>query len=989
MKRFVMKVFLSVTWGFLWISTMDVASARETIQFDFETGDLQGWQVLYGDFPQPVRKNVPDWRGRNLSRAYGDYLLSTMVDVLPFWKLGLPSNAYANRKGGIIESPIMIVEGSQASFNLRGSGGQSVWLALYLLDGTEVRRARPSGNLQQQWDLSDLQGEQVYMRLVDHPDHSYAYVLFDNFALHGSIDKEATVARRQRLARKRQAELAPVFNVLCEMEEIVFAVREPGKDEHWYANFGHWSDEPERKLYGKFGKLCRLNVRSGKLTTLLADPEGTVRDPQVHYNGETILFSYRPGGTEYFHLYEIHADGTGMRQLTNGPYDDIEPTYLPDGNIMFCSSRCQRWVNCFYTEVAILYQCDADGDDIRPVSANIEHDNHPWPLPDGRILHTRWEYVDRSQLLFHHLWTMNPDGSGQMVFFGNLHGGDVMIDAKSIPGSDQVVLIMVPGHGRTEHVGPVVVVNGRNGPDDLSAVRYVSWEDTYRDPYPLRQEGFLVAQDSKLVVMSNEGDTQTIFELPPTESDALVWCHEPRPLVSRQREPIIPPRVTPADAVGHLILADIYHGRKMAEVPHGSISHLLVLETLPKPVNFSGGPQPISNGGTFTLERIVGTVPVESDGSAYLELPALRSFFFVALDKNARPVKRMHSFLAVQPGEVSSCVGCHEHRTNSPRSGLRPLQATNRAPSRPKPVADVPEVFDFPRDIQPILDRYCISCHDYTTTDAKGPRAGGVILTGDRGPVFSHSYITLLQERQISHARNARETNFDPYAIGSITSALMQKIDGSHYGVRLTEHEQKMIRLWIDTGAVYAGTYAALGSGMLGPTWHSGPTGRLPFGQPPPESQTPYAELIERRCNACHEGRRRLPLGPQERSGSSSVRHLGHNLTRPEYSLMLQAPLTSDAGGFGICQSSCGRAVFKDKQDPDYQRLLSLIRESKALLDDTKRFDMVDFLPNEHYVREMKRYGIIPASWDYDDPLDVYAIDRAYWKSLWYNPAHN
>ena len=144
-----------------------------------------------------------------------------------------------------------------------------------------------------------------------------------------------------------------------DVEEIVFAVRIPGRD-HWYVTFGNYADHSEyaqklgRKFeegvywgYGEGGRLCRLNLRTGKLQVLLDDPKGGVRDPQVHYDGKKILFAYRKGGTHPYHLYEINADGTGLRQITDGPDDDIEPTYCPDGSIVFCSSRCRRFVNCW------------------------------------------------------------------------------------------------------------------------------------------------------------------------------------------------------------------------------------------------------------------------------------------------------------------------------------------------------------------------------------------------------------------------------------------------------------------------------------------------------------------------------------------------------------------------------------------------------------------------------------------------------------------
>ena len=138
------------------------------------------------------------------------------------------------------------------------------------------------------------------------------------------------------------------------------------------------------------------------------------------------------------------------KQLTFGEFDDYEPCYLPDGGIVFVSTRCQCWVSCWKTQVGVLYRCDGDGRNIQRLSHNIEHDNTPWVLPDGRVMYMRWEYVDRSRVSFHHLWTANPDGTGQMVYYGNMHPGTLMIDAKPIPRSEKVVAIFSPNHGRRE-----------------------------------------------------------------------------------------------------------------------------------------------------------------------------------------------------------------------------------------------------------------------------------------------------------------------------------------------------------------------------------------------------------------------------------------------------------------------------------------------------------------------------------------------------------
>ncbi|MFH1719770.1 MAG: hypothetical protein ABIF19_20655, partial [Planctomycetota bacterium] len=516
-----------------------------------------------------------------------------------------------------------------------------------------------------------------------------------------------------------------LLDLLDACEEIVFACRQEGADGHWYANFGYYAGDEQRKAYRALGRLCKLNVRTGELTVLLDDPEGTVRDPQVHYDARKIVFSYRKGGTDFFHLYEIDVDGTGMRQLTSGPYNDIEPTYLADGGILFCSDRCKRWVNCWLTKVAVMYRCDADGRNIQQISSNSEHENTPWPLPDGRVLYQRWEYVDRSQVHYHHLWTTNPDGTGQMVYYGNMHPGIVMIDAKPVPGTGNIVAVFSPGHGMREHAGAITVVSPKKGPDEPSTARRVSKKGNFRDPYPLTAEYFLVAQDANLLLMDEQGNVQPFYQLPVKLAKAGVTCHEPRPIRPRRRERIIAPRAAMHETTGKLILSDVYKGRQMDGIKPGDIKKLLVLETLPMPIHYTGGMDPISFGGTFTLERVLGTVPVEPDGSAYMELPALRSFFFVALDENDDTVKRMQSFLTVMPGETTSCVGCHEQRTRTPENrnlGSPSLAALKREPSRVMPIQGIPDVFDFPRDIQPILDKYCVECHDYDKYD------GGVIL---------------------------------------------------------------------------------------------------------------------------------------------------------------------------------------------------------------------------------------------------------------------
>ena len=785
-------------------------------------------------------------------------------------------------------------------------------------------------------------------------------------------------------------------------DRIIFAVRQADTDGHWYANFGYDVVDENRKYYHDGGAMMLFDVRTGHIHTLLDAPQGSVRDPQLHYSGKKVLFSFRKGGQPYYHLYEMNLDGSELKQLTHGPYDDFEPTYLPDGGIAFCSSRCMRWVPCYITQVAIMYRCDSEGGNIQQLSANTEQENTPWVLPDGKILYQRWEYVDRSQVGYHHLWTMNPDGTNQMVYYGNLNPDTVMLDAKPIPNSRKIVASFSPGHGRTEHAGFVTILDASNGPDDRQMAQRLHARASFRDPYPLSETLFLVARNSELLLMDDTGRVAGLCELPEQYRYGRMMLHEPRPVQSRPRERIIASNTRANQETGSVILSDVYRGRNMKGVAPGDIKRLLVLEILPKPANIFSGMEPLSYGGTFLLERIIGTVPVEQDGSAYMELPAMRPLFFVALDSNGMAVKRMQSFLTLQRGETVSCVGCHEHRTQTPPNPGEPLMALAHAPARIEPVVGIPEVIDFPRDVQPILDRHCVRCHGYDARPhSEGPMAGGIILTGDRGPMYSHSYYMLTIAAQFVDGRNLRKSNYQPRSIGSSASPMMEKLDGQHHEVKLSPHEKQVLRLWIDTGAVYAGTYAALGTGSLGDFGHHANRASRP--DLAWQSTQRARKVLTKRCAKCHK--RDLPDSPSDNKGRVGWaegwinalatgqsqrmnpafrynRHLLYNLSRPEKSLLLLAPLCRSAGGYGLCTAGAQEAgqaiaVFSSTADPDYQTLLQSIHDGKRYLEQIKRFDMAGFQPRSEYLRELRRYGLIPPT--HEGPYDVYQLERHYW----------
>jgi len=770
------------------------------------------------------------------------------------------------------------------------------------------------------------------------------------------------------------------------IEQVVFTTRLTYDDPHWYANLGYYCDDENHKAYAGNGQpdesgLYLLDAATGIVRVLLDPNGGSIRDPHVHYDGRTVLFSYRPAGTDCYHLYEIQADGSGLRQITRGPYDDYEAAYLPDDHIVFVSTRSQRWVGCWMTQVGTLFRCDRDGGNLRPLSFNLEHDNTPAVLPDGRILYTRWEYVDRSQVGYHQLWTMNPDGTAVMAYFGNQQHYPLYIEAKPISRCDELLLIDSPGHGASDHRGYVARVTPDYGPDDGRALRRLTDKPAFNDPAPLDGDWYFVASHKRLVLGHRDGRT-----LPVLTYNGKANLHEPVLVRPRPRETLVADRVIESEAAGRMFVADVYQGRRMEGIERGTIDKLLILEILPKPVNFSGGMDLTSWLGTFILERVLGTVPVEEDGSAYFEVPAGRPVFFVALDAQDRSVKRMQSFTNVMPGEVLGCVGCHESRLQaSPVTGSRASRALSRPPSRIEPFEGQPDVLDFRRDVQPVLDAHCVACHSYEKPE------GRVVLTDDLGPCWSISYYTLLATGQVADGRNGLG-NQAPRTIGSSASPLMAKLDGSHYDVSVPAKQRRTVWLWLESGAPYAGTYAALRNaedqarqGLAHAAFHS--------------------PVLGRRCAQCHgQGKQAppLPVGMSEQERQETVQARGlapHerivrkedlrfsidvlvNVSRPECSPLLLGPLPKAAGGWGTCAGP-----FAGTDDPDCRSLLSLMQGRKGQYDQPPRFGMPGFRPNRQYIREMKRFGVLPADFDSaTSPIDIFETDQRYWQLFWYRP---
>jgi len=303
----------------------------------------------------------------------------------------------------------------------------------------------------------------------------------------------------------------------------------------------------------------------------------------------------------------------------------------------------------------------------------------------------------------------------------------------------------------------------------------------------------------------------------------------------------------------------------------------------------------------------------------------------------------------------------------------------------------VPGVFDYPRDIQPIWDRHCVSCH------SEEKPLGRVVLTGDNNEWFTQSFAALHSYDQISDVWAWSELgNNPPYAFGTGASPLMKKIDGSHYDVKLSRREHDLVRLWIESSAPFTGTYALFN--------HPQNAVAEPLVVSKSMLGKPVGPIVEKRCLTCHGsvanlGRRGKKQSDDKRSKNGKPPEMLnsplycwnlYNLSHPQKSMILLASLSKEAGGYQWCKNNDGQSIaaFRDTRDPDYQNILRAIKTAKTRFDKYGRPDIPGFRPGEYYVRWMKRFGILPESFDLaKDKLDPYKTDEAYWRSLWHHPA--
>ena len=706
------------------------------------------------------------------------------------------------------------------------------------------------------------------------------------------------------------------------------------------------------------GDVSCANVRPGSavrrldgtnVTTVLDCPKGVIRDLELSWDAKRALFSMRRTPWENFAVWEMNVDGSGLRRITDGTAADIDPCYLPDGGIVFSSNRDVKYCGCNWHLQCNLFRIDADGSNLRQLGRNNLYEAHPSVLPDGRILYDRWNYVDRHFGCSFGLWTMYPDGRAQALFYGeNAWTPGAIIDARAVPGDEAGRVVCIFGACHDRPWGALVSLDRRKGLDGIAPVlhsfpaditnricvkadyrkgretyhpceRFIdtmaSLPVKYEDPFPLDADRVLCVRMAApksertgiFLCTFSTGREELVHE------EQTLGCFDPQPVLPRPKPPALPSAVDFSKKTGVFYLADVYTGTGMEKVPRGTVKWLRIVEAPPKRArsdhfwNTDTTHRPAVNYNCTNTKRVLGVVPVEPDGSAQFEVEANRFVFFQALDEKGMMVQSMRNGTTLQPGERASCIGCHENRlTASPV--LRGTAALRRAPSVPRLVrGGTPRTFSYAREIQPIWNRNCLSCHD----DGR-PGAAAVRLAGDLGIVFNTSYMALRAKIAL---RWYPDTPGEPkellkpvddgppevlpaYAWGSHRSRLVDLLDSGHHGVKLAPEERATLVEWIDLNMPYYPTYDT--------AFPDRPYGRSPL------TFEQVRELVK------VTGDDTSILGKSIWKRPDETRRLGTgvNFTRPELSPCL-AGVSGEAREKALAIIRAGAAALADYGRPD------------------------------------------------------------------------
>ena len=862
------------------------------VVFDFESGDLakEGWSIVEGENTKPIGSRSAEFHDESVPyQKNGTYYLTTLESTA--------NAAPTDDVLCVVESPAFKITGDKITFLIGGGGARKnvrVELALLKEDGDvePVLEARGKDNQKLdpvEWNVAQYKGKKALIRVIDQETGGWAHIRCDNFQIAGVLDPAGTSLRKGAFARiaaeKAEKEKKLREQALVNTPDAVLYVRRAQyrPDHHNTATIFQKGEINENSFVGNTALVVWFK-KDDSTKTLLELPDGVVRDPSLSFDAKKVLFSFRKSKEDDYHIAEmtidykrptivIKANATqdeiakikGFKQLTfvSGA-SDVDPIYLPTGEIVFSSTREPKYCMCNRHIMCNLYKMNGDGSNIEQIGKSTLFEGHAALLSDGRIIYDRWEYVDRNFGDAQGVWVANPDGTKHEIFWGNntaSPGG--VIDAKPTPDDDSV-FVCVLGSCHDRPWGSIALIDRRLGVDGrapvlqtwppetidwvsdapaadpfLEAVKYDTFSRTprkYEDPFPL-DDGYILASGQ-----TGNGEEMGVYVLDPDGGSILVHtdapgCFDPQPISPTDPPKTIADRGDPNDPNGYFHVSNVYEGFGMDKVQKGAVKYLRVVESPEKrfwtQANWqgSGTQAPGMAWDDFNNKRILGTVPVEEDGSVSFAVPAEKFVYFQLLDENQMLIQSMRSGIMARPGETNACVGCHESRIDAPTSGTLAGAAESGTPKTLEPWFGEPRLFSYLEEVQPVFDKYCVGCHDY------GKRAGEtLVLAGDRNAAFNASYWQLRTKGFVRVPGAGPHNTFEPYFWGSTQSKLAKifleghpkpEIDAKRkelgvYVDKTTDPEAFLrVVTWIDINGPY---YPTCGS-----AYRDNPYGRSPL----------------------------------------------------------------------------------------------------------------------------------------------------------------
>lgn len=746
----------------------------------------------------------------------------------------------------------------------------------------------------------------------------------------GTVTADTLAVRLEGWKRK-----LALSNPLVTAHEILFVERRQyARDHHNTETLFQWGEINGEK-FSPGSALRAIRLPEGKVRTLLESSGGVIRDPEPSFDGKKIIFSWRKSKEDFYHIYEISPDGSGLKQLTSAKgVSDIDPLYLPDGGIVFSSSREPKYCMCNRHIMCNLYRMDADGANINQIGKSTLFEGHSALLNDGRIVYDRWEYVDRNFGDAQGLWTVNPDGTKHAIYYGNnTNSPGGVIDARAVPGTDLLLCIFSSCHDRPW--GGLALIDRKLGVDGAEPVvqmwpenarekigkgnwdKFMELKMRYEDPFPLNSRFFLVSRSVRydaqmkdykmgLWLVDRNGTETLLYE-------GMQGIFDPMPVAARFKPLAIPRNRDYSGGNGKFYVQDVYEGTHMQGVEPGSVKYLRVVESPEKRTwtgggwNGQGEQAPGMNWHSFENKVILGEVPVEEDGSAYFEAPAGTFVYFQLLDKDKKMIQSMRSGTMVFSGEVNGCVGCHENRLSVPVPASSRLQALQKPPHKLEGwLGEKPQHFSFTREVQPILDKHCLKCHDFD----RGNREK-LVLASDRNPFFNASYIDLYVKNAVKLVGGGPAAIQQPYSWGAHASKLTEIIDSRHHKVKLSGREKLVMYAWMDLNGVYY-----------------------------PEYESAYPDNLAGRCPLNNE-----ELGELKELTGVNFWNLNCYWRKAGPQIAFERPE----------ESPCLDGIRADREK--YEKAVAIIRRGGDRLKENPRADMEGFIPCERHREMLRKYA--------------------------------